>query len=331
MVIWLWVAFVAFILAMLTLDLGVLNRRARIVGLRQALLWSGFCAILALAFTVVVYFLYEHEWLGVGVAGGKRLPGREAALQFLAGWLIEQSLSLDNIFVIAMIFAYFQVPREYQHRTLFWGIMGALVMRGVMILAGTAVVQQFQWVLYVFGALLIITGVKMLLVSDRGVAPERNPLVRLARRLYPVSSGFVGERFFTRIGGRRAITPLFLVLLVIESTDVLFAIDSIPAVFAITVPWNDPFIIFTSNIFAILNLRSLYFALAELLERFRHLKYSLVAILIYVGVKMLIVDFAHIPTGVSLGVIVVMLTTGIITSTIASRRVPTATSASHRR
>ena len=311
MILWLWVGFIAFILGMLTLDLGVLNRGARVISARKALFWSGFCVLLALGFNVVVYFLYQYHWLGIGLEIGHRLGGREAALQFLTGWLIEQSLSLDNIFVIAMIFAYFNVPRAYQHRTLFWGIMGALVMRGVMIGAGVALIQRFAWIIYVFGALLILTALKMLLTKEEQVAPERNPLVRAARRLYPVSPHFEGEHFFTRLNGRRAITPLFLVLLVVESTDVMFAIDSIPAVFAIT---SDPFIVFTSNVFAILNLRSLYFALAEMLARFRFLKPCLVVVLAFVGVKMLVSHLLPIPTWLSLGIVGVVLAGGVLAS-----------------
>lgn len=316
----LWAGFVTLILAILAFDLGVLNRQARVVSLRRALLFSGFCAVLALAFSGVVYFLYSHGWLRAEAPDGRLLTARDAALQFLTGWIVEQSLSLDNIFVIALVFSYFTVPRSFQHRTLFWGIMGALVMRGLMIGAGTALIQRFTWIIYVFGGLLLFTAGKMLFSREEHVAPERNPLVRLARRIYPVSPGFVRERFFTRLEGRRAITPLFLVLLVVESMDVMFAIDSIPAVFAITHPYNAPFIVFTSNVFAILNLRSLYFALAGLLERFRYLKSSLVLVLGYVGVKMLLSHHYPIPTGISLLVICGVLLGGVVVSMIAGRR-----------
>ncbi len=323
LVVWLWIAFIALVLTILALDLGVLNRKARVVSTRQALGFSGFCAVLAVAFSGAVYWLYAQGWLrAVHPDTGAHLTPRDAALQFLTGWVVEQSLSLDNIFVIALIFSYFAVPRIYQHRTLFWGIMGALIMRGIMIAAGTALIQRFTWIIYVFGVLLLITAAKMLFHGDEQVEPDKNPLVRLARRFYPVTPTFVGERFFTRLDGRRAITPLFLVLLVIESTDVMFAVDSIPAVFAITHPYNDPFIVFTSNVFAILNLRSLYFALAGLLERFRYLKSSLVLVLAYVGIKMLLSHHYPIPTGVSLAVIAAFLAGGIVISLVATERHP---------
>lgn len=316
----LWAGFILFIIAMLALDLGVLHRGAKIIPTRSALLWSGVCVILALAFSVAVYFLYDRELIGTVLEDGRRLSGREAAMQFIAGWLIEQSLSLDNVFVIALIFVYFGVPREYQHRTLFWGIMGALIMRGLMIAAGTALIQRFDWIIYLFGALLVYTAIKMLLVKHEDVHPDRNPLVKLARRIYPVASHFEGEKFFTHLNGKRAMTPLFLALLVVESTDVIFAVDSIPAVFAVTMPFNDPFIVFTSNVFAILNLRSLYFALSGLMEKFKQLKYSLVLVLAFVGVKMLLTHHVEIPTGVALGVVATLLAGGVLVSIVVNRR-----------
>lgn len=319
MIVWLWLGFVAFVLGMLAIDLGVLNRGAKVISTGMALIWSGFCVALALGFTVVVYYLYEYDLGGVASAVGHPKNGQEAALQFLTAWLIEQSLSLDNIFVIAVIFNYFSVPREYQHRTLFYGILGALIFRGIMIAAGVTLIHYFEWVIYIFGAVLIWTGLKMLLAGDEKIEPERNPLVRAARRLYPVSGTFEGERFFTRVDGRRAVTPLFLALLVIESTDILFAVDSIPAVLAIT---KDLFIVFTSNVFAILNLRSLYFALAGMLEAFRYLKYSLVLILLYVGVKMILSHHLPIPTALSLGLIAASLAGGMLASMFVPRRSP---------
>jgi tellurite resistance protein TerC len=234
-------------------------------------------------------------------------------MNIITCWLIEQSLSLDNIFVIAVIFAYFRVPSELQHRTLFWGIMGALIMRGVMIIAGAALISRFEWVIYIFGGLLIITALKMLWSGDEKVDPDHNPLVRLARRFFPVSPTYEGEHFFTRINGRLAMTPLFVTLLVIESTDVIFAVDSIPAVFGFT---RDAFIVFTSNVFAILNLRSLYFALAGLIAQFRYLKVALVIVLLFVGVKMLLTHHVHISTSASLGFIAATLAAGIILSQI---------------
>ncbi|HET53589.1 MAG TPA: TerC/Alx family metal homeostasis membrane protein, partial [Ignavibacteria bacterium] len=220
-------------------------------------------------------------------------------------------LSLDNIFVIAMIFSYFRVPDKYQHRVLFWGILGALVMRGIMIYAGAALIDRFDWMIYVFGGLLIFTAIKMLLSKNEEINPDDNPLVKLARKLYPVTGTYEGHHFFTKLNGRRAITQLFLVLLVIESTDVIFAVDSIPAIFAIT---TDPYIVFTSNVFAILGLRSLYFALAAMITKFRYLKISIVIVLIYVGIKMLISEVYHIPTLISLCVIILILGSGILAS-----------------
>lgn len=312
----LWVAFVLFILGMLALDLFVVNRGAHTISLRRALLWSGFCCLLALLFTVFVYFAYTHAWLGLQVSSAPLRPndGMTAAVQFLSAWLVEQSLSLDNIFVIALIFQYFNVPAAYQHRTLFYGIVGALAFRGIMIALGVALIAQFKWILYVFGLLLILTALKMLFAKEEHVAPDRNPLVRLARRFVRVSPNFDREKFFTWVDGHRALTPLFLALLVIESTDVMFAIDSIPAVFGLT---SDPFIVFTSNVFAILNLRSLYFALAGLLARFRYLKLSLVIVLLFVGVKMLFLH--HLHAAISLGIIAGTLTVGGVASVIHDR------------
>jgi tellurite resistance protein TerC len=260
--------------------------------------------------------MYQNHWLGIGNEIGHQLSGWDAAFKFFTGYLIEKSLSLDNIFVIALIFSYFKVSAKYQHRVLFWGILGALVMRGIMILAGVVLIQKFIWMVYVFGVLLILTAIRMLFSHHDKMEPEKNPLVKFARRLYPVSNNFEGKNFFTRLNGKRAITPLFLVLLVIESTDVLFAVDSIPAIFAIT---YDPFIVFTSNVFAILGLRSLYFALAAIIERFRYVKISLVIILAYVGVKMILTHHYKIPTYISLTVICVLLLVGIIVSIIVGR------------
>jgi len=316
--VWLWIGFLAFVLGMLALDLGVVNKKAHVISIREALLWTFIWVALALLFNVGVYYIYAHNWLGIATAAGEDRSGQQAALEFFTGYVIEKSLSLDNIFVFALIFAYFQVPPIRQHRVLYWGILGALVLRGVMILAGTALIQRFTWIIYVFGALLIVTAVKMLLTQSESLEPERNPLVRLARRVYPVSRDFEGDHFFTQIDGHRAITPLFLVLLVVESTDLLFAVDSIPAIFAVT---TDPFLVFTSNIFAILGLRSLYFALSGMMHKFRYLKPSLVFVLAYVGVKMLLSHSAYkIPTLVSLATIGGILTVGVLASLLASDR-----------
>lgn len=317
---YLWVGFITLILMLLALDLGVLNRKAHVIGAREAMGWTAFWVSLSLAFSVFVYFAYRDGWFGLerpdAVAKGTTAQWL-AFSEYLAGYIVEQSLSLDNIFVIALIFGYFKVPPIYQHRVLFWGILGAIIMRGIMIALGAKLIQQFEWIIYVFGAMLLLTAVKLMLVGDSHVEPEKNPLVRLARRLYPVSPGYEGQKFFTVVNGRRAITPMFLVLLVVESTDVMFAVDSIPAIFAIT---RDPFLVFTSNVFAILGLRSLYFALAAIMGKFRYLKISLVFILAFVGVKMLMSKVYHLPPGVSLGVIGGILFVGIVASILAARR-----------
>jgi len=317
--IWLWGGFLLLIVAFLAFDLGVFHRTPHAITVRDALGWTAVWIALALAFNVVVYFMYEHHWMGIGSTIGHELSGRQAALQFLTGYVVEKSLSLDNIFVIALIFGYFHVPLPFQHRVLFWGILGALVLRGAMILAGAALLDRFDWMVYVFGGFLIVTAVKLLVSRHENLEPERNPLIRLARRVFPVTDRIEGPGFFVHQGGRRAATPLFLVLLLVESTDVVFAVDSIPAIFAIT---RDPFLVFTSNVFAILGLRSLYFALAGLLHRFRYLKSGLVFVLAFVGVKMLLSHHHPIPTPVSLAVIGGILGVGLIASLVASHRDP---------
>lgn len=327
MQIWLWIGFVVVIMFLLALDLGVLNRRAHVIHVREALLWTLFYIALALAFNVVVYFMYEYHWFGIGGAAGLPTNGYDAAFVFFLGYIIEKSLSLDNIFVIAVIFSYFAVPLQFQHRLLFWGVLGALIMRGLMIAAGATLLQQFAWMNYVFGALLIFSAAKMMVAHNAEVNPEDNPLVKIARRLFPVTPAFEGQKFFTRMDGRRAITPLFLVLLVVESTDVLFAVDSIPAIFAVT---KDPFIVFTSNVFAILGLRSLYFALADLMDKFRYLKTSLVFLLAYIGGKMIVTHYYKanvdhefsVDPMFSLAIIGGILLVGVLASVLASRRQP---------
>jgi tellurite resistance protein TerC len=296
---------------MLALDLGVFNRKAHVIGAKEALLSTLYRFILALLFNVLVYFIYQHHWFDIGINGDQILVGKDAALKFFTGYIIEQTLSMDNIFIIALIFSYFHVPDRLQHRVLFWGILGAVVMRGVMIFLGVALIQKFSWMIYVFGVLLLITAVKMLISRQDNIEPEKNPIIKLARRLFPVTTGYENENFFSRINGKLAITPLFLVLLVIENTDVIFAVDSIPAIFAIT---TDPFIIFTSNIFAILGLRTLYFALAAVMGKFKYLKISLVFLLAYVGVKMILSHHYPIPTFVSLCVIAGILAVGVLAS-----------------
>lgn len=313
MIIWIWIGFLIFVVLMLVLDLGVFHRKAHIISTTEALAWTAFWVMLALAFNLGIYFIYEHDWLGIGHA----LGGKQAALQFFTGYLIEKSLSLDNIFVIALIFAYFRVPLMYQHRMLFWGVLGAVVMRGIMIAVGAALIARFDWIVYVFGALLIGTAVRMLIARHDNLVPERNLPVRLVRRIYPVTAHYDGQRFFTCVKGERAVTPLFLALLMVETADVLFAIDSIPAIFAIT---SDPFLVFTSNVFAILGLRSLYFALAAVMERFRFLKISLVCVLAFVGVKMMLSHHYRIPTVASLAIIVGILAVGVLASVVGRRR-----------
>jgi tellurite resistance protein TerC len=307
---WHWAGFIACILFFLALDLGVFHRRAHVVRFKEALVWSAVWFTLAMLFGALLV-----SW-----------RGREEALQYLAGYLIEKSLSMDNVFVIAMIFAYFRVPLQYQHRVLFWGIMGALVMRGLMIWLGVELIKRFDWMLYVFGAFLVFTGVKMMIVGDEGVHPERNPVLRFARRLFPITPDFDGQKFVTRFEGRRALTPLALVLLVVETTDLIFAVDSIPAIFGVT---KKPFIVFTSNVFAILGLRSLYFVLAGAVEYFRYLKAGLSVVLVFVGVKMLLDPHdtpvprwwqLEIPTAVSLLIVGVILLIAILLSIQATRR-----------
>lgn len=270
---WHWAAFVAAIIVFLALDLGVFHRQARIVGFREAAGWTAVWFTLAMAFALLGAPALVPGW------------SRQASVEFVVGYITELSLSMDNVFVIALIFSYFGVPQRYQHRVLFWGILGALVMRGLLIWLGYEFVKRFDWTLYLLGAFLVISGLKMLRAGDEEVHPERNPVIRLARRLYPVTPDFVGERFISRMNGRRALTPLALVLLMVETTDLIFAVDSIPAIFGIT---RDPFVIFTSNVFAILGLRSLYFVLAGAIGYFRYLKAGLSLVLVFIGLKMLV-------------------------------------------
>jgi len=319
-----WVGFLLLILALLAFDLGVFHRRPHAQSPREALCWSGLWVGLSLSFNALVYFLYERNWLGVGTEIGLDLDGSTAALQFFTGYLIELSLSLDNVFVIGLVISYFSVPLAYQHRVLFWGVLGALVLRGAMIAAGAALIARFHWTIYLFGLFLVGTAVKLLVARQDTIDPERSLLVRVARRIFPLTPEMHGDRFFVRVGGRLMMTPLFLVVLVVESSDVIFAVDSIPAIFAVT---RDPFLVFTSNIFAILGLRSLYFALAPLIERFLYLKTSLVFILAFVGMKMLLSHHYPIPTAVSLAMIAGILVVGVAASILVSRREAAASSA----
>lgn len=298
---WIWIAFIVFVLGMLALDLGVFNRKAHAISLREAALWSGVWIGLSLLFNAVLFF-----W-----------QGSDKALEFFTAYLIEKSLSVDNIFVFVLIFSSFAVPAAYQHRVLFWGILGALVMRGVLIALGTTLILLLHWVLYIFGAFLVFTGIRLAFRQEKEIHPDKNPLVRLTRRYLPISDQFEGARFFVRHNGQRVATPLLLVLVLIESTDVIFALDSIPAILAITV---DPFIVYTSNVFAILGLRALYFLLAGSMQRFRYLNVGLAAILVFVGVKMLLTDLVHIPIGLSLGCIALILAASIAASLLRERK-----------
>jgi tellurite resistance protein TerC len=311
-----WIGFLAVILLLLALDLGVLRKKGQTPTVRSALLMTGFYVALAMAFSVVVWLLYENKWFGFGL-GDAPLSGHQAALQYVTGYLVEESLSVDNIFVIALIFTYFRVPAANQQRVLYWGILGAIVLRGAMIGLGAALVAKFSWMNYVFGLLLLATALRLLLAGDEEVNPESNFLFRILRRFYPVTPHFDGAKFFTMASGRKAATPLLVTLLVVESTDVLFAVDSIPAIFAIT---QDPFLVFTSNIFAILGLRSLYFALAGMLDMFKHLKTALVVLLAFIGVKMLLHHHFEISTGVSLAIVAGILASGVVASLVAARR-----------
>ena len=324
-----WAAFVLLVLFILAFDLGLFSRGERkALTARAALIRTGIYFCLAMLFTVFVYFAYDGKWFGLGdyssvveaaegdaAHGAGLLPksGWEAAVMFFMGYILEQSLSVDNIFVIALVLGYFQVPAAYQHRVLLWGILGALVMRGVMIGIGVELIHRFTWMTYVFGFFLLATAIKMLFAGDEEMDFENSRMIRLARRFFRLHPSFVQDRFFVVIDGKRAMTPLFLALIIVETTDLVFAVDSIPAVIGLT---HDPFLVFTSNVFAILGLRSLYFALADLLGRFHYLKYSLVAILALVGIKMLIHDFLpHDKTSeitlISLAVIAVALAIGI--------------------
>lgn len=305
-----WIGFLVFIAAIVALDLGVFHRKRHVISLPEALGWTAAWVSLALVFNVVVYYLYETNPSGWDM-DTEQLSGLDAAVQFFTGYLVEKSLSIDNVFIIAMIFAHFKVPLLEQHRVLFWGILGAVMLRGIMIFGGIALLERFEWLVYAFGALLIYSAASMLIVRHDNLAPEDNFIFKLVRRVVPITKDFHGGHFFVRIDGALMATPLFLTLVLVEISDVTFAIDSIPAIFAIT---RDPFIVFTSNIFAILGLRSLYFVLAGLMEKFRYLKMSLVFLMAYIGVKMLLIHHYPIPNVVSLAIIGGILAVGILAS-----------------
>jgi tellurite resistance protein TerC len=302
-----WAIFVTAILIFLALDLGVFHRKAHVVGFREAFVWTAIWFTVAVCFGLFLAPLFVEHW------------GKEEKAQFLTGYIIELSLSMDNVFVIALIFAYFGLGLQFQHRVLFWGILGALLMRGLMIWLGATLISRFVWLLYVMGAFLVFTGIKMLASDeDESVEPEKNLAIRLARKFFPISTEFQGSKFIVKVDGRKMLTPLALVLLMVETTDVIFAVDSIPAIFAVT---QDPFIVFTSNVFAILGLRSLYFVLAGALDYFRFLKVGLSIVLIFIGAKMLIGHWHPIPTTFSLVVVAGIIVSSIIVSMIVGKKV----------
>jgi tellurite resistance protein TerC len=349
--IWLWIAFIAFVLLMLALDLGVFHRKAHVVSVREGLAWSAVWLAMGLAFAVFVYFAYDGHWFGLGTVAdavdGLANDGATATEKYLTGYVVEKSLSVDNIFVIALIFGFFAVPPLYQHRVLFWGILGALLMRGVMIGLGAKLITEFHSVLYLFAVFLILTAIKMLFLKTEHSDPNKNVVARLTRRLFPVTARFHGEHFIVRAGapasyksevpgapampdevvekarpGTILLTPLALALVMVETTDLIFAVDSIPAIFAIT---GDPFLVFTSNVFAILGLRSLYFVLAGMVKKFRYLKVALALILMVVGLKMLLVEWLKLALGrhfnlYLLVVVLVILAAGVVGSLLAERR-----------
>lgn len=297
-----WAGFIAFVILMLAIDLGIFHRKSHEIKIKEALIWSAVWISLALIFNYGIYVFL----------------GKEKALEFLTGYLIEKSLSVDNLFVFIMLFTYFNVQPKYQHKVLFWGILGALIMRAIFIFAGVALISRFHWVIYIFGAFLVFTGIKMLFHKEEEIAPDKNPLVRLFKKFFPVSERMHEGNFFVKINSKTVATPLFVVLLIVEFTDLIFAVDSIPAILAIS---NDTFIIFTSNVFAILGLRALYFALAGITKYFHYLKYGLSAILVFVGVKMVIVGFYKIPIVYSLLTILGILLISVLASLIFKKNI----------
>lgn len=300
----LWIIFIALILGVMTLDLGLINRQARVIQLREAFLWSLVWVSLALGFCGLVFY-----W-----------KGSVKALEFLTGYVVEESLSVDNLFVFILLFAYFRVPRQYEHKILFWGIMGVLITRGIFITSGVALIERFHWILYLFGVVLVVTAFKLAFEKDKEVDPGKNVVLKLFRKMMPVTSDYEGGQFFVKQQGKLMATPLIVVLLVIESTDIVFAVDSVPAVLGIT---HDPFIVYTSNIFAILGLRSLFFLLSGIMGLFHHLHYGLAFILAFIGAKMLISQYVHIPVSLALAVIALTLGLSIAASMIWPKQKPT--------
>lgn len=297
----LWGAFSVFVLGMLALDLGVFHRKSHAVSVKEALTWTAVWIVLSMLFNLFVYYYFD----------------KEKALEFFTAYLVEKSLSIDNIFVIIMIFSYFSVPASYQHKVLFWGILGALVMRVIFIFAGIELIHKFHWLIYLFGGFLVVTGVRMVYGEEKPMDPEKNPLVKLVRKVFPVTESFEGDSFFIKRDQKIWATPLFIVVVLIEGTDLIFAVDSIPAIISIS---DDTFIVYTSNVFAILGLRSLYFALAGIEKYFTYLKYGLAAILTFVGIKMCIADFYKMPVEISLIIISFLLAISMIASVIVKRK-----------
>ena len=302
---WHWVGFIICVLFFLALDLGVFHRQSHVVKFKEALAWTGLWFTLAMLFGLVIAPALVHDWQ------------LQQTVEFITGYVIELSLSMDNVFVIAIIFAHFAVPDRYQHRVLFWGILGALLMRGMMIWLGVELIHRFEWLLIALGAFLVFSGLKMVFTKEKESDPERNIAIRLTRKLFPVSTEFDGQKFLTKLNGRNALTPLALVLVLVETTDLIFALDSIPAIFAVT---TNSFIVFTSNVFAILGLRSLYFVLAGAIQYFRYLKVGLSIVLVFIGLKMVLMKYFPIPTPLSLGVVVLIIAGSILLSVKATRR-----------
>ena len=300
-----WAGFIVCVLVFLAFDLGVFHRQAHVVGFKEALAWTGVWITLAMLFGLVIAPALVHDWQ------------LKQTVEFITGYVIELSLSMDNVFVIAIIFAHFAIPDRHQHRVLFWGILGALIMRGLMIWLGVELIHRFEWLLIALGVFLVFSGLKMLFTGEKESDPEKNIAVRLTRKFFPVSTEFDGQKFFTRLNGRQVLTPLALVLVLVETTDLIFALDSIPAIFAVT---RDAFIVFTSNVFAILGLRSLYFVLAGAIQYFRYLKIGLSIVLVFIGLKMVLLKYLPIPTALSLGVVVLIIAGSILLSVKATRR-----------
>ncbi|SDW85016.1 TerC family protein [Aequorivita viscosa] len=302
-----WGIFIAFIIFFLIVDLGVINRNPHEIKTKEAAFWTSFWVLLALGFSGIIYWLFSEGM----VENPTNLTANQAVLKYITGYFIELSLSIDNVFVIAVIFSSFSIPKKYQHEVLFWGIMGAIVFRALMILFGVALINKFDWIIYVFGVFLLFTAYRMLVHKEAEFDPKKSTVFKFMKKLFPITNKMDGDKFFIRRMGIKAATPLFIALIIIELTDILFALDSIPAILAIT---SDPFIVFSSNILAIMGLRSMYFLISRMLDKFRYINYSLVIILAFVGIKMLLSDFVHFPELLSLGIIVFSLIGGIVAS-----------------